>query len=43
MAEAELRQEPDWDKFAWALLRYVKLKREQAEAKSRPAKSERGK
>lgn len=23
---AELRDEPDWDKFAYALLQYVKLK-----------------
>jgi hypothetical protein len=21
----ELRQEPDWDKFAWALLQYARL------------------
>ncbi len=24
--QAELRDEPDWDKFAYALLQYVKLK-----------------
>jgi hypothetical protein len=22
---AELRQEPDWDRFAWALLQYARL------------------
>lgn len=41
IAEGELREEPDWDKAAWALLQFVKLQREQAErraqAKSEPA------
>jgi hypothetical protein len=26
---AELREEPDWDKFAYALLQFAKLKSEQ--------------
>jgi hypothetical protein len=42
IAEGELRQEPDWDRFAWALLTYVKLRREEAERtaknKSEPTK-----
>jgi hypothetical protein len=32
---AELRDEPDWDKFAYALLQFVKLKSEQ---KTKPRK-----
>ena len=40
IAEGELRKEPDWDKFAWALLQYVKLKREQAERKTQRSKPE---
>jgi hypothetical protein len=40
VAEGELRVEPDWDKFAWALLQFVKLQREQAERESKLTKSE---
>lgn len=40
VAEGELRAEPDWDKFAWTLLQYVKLRREQAERKATQSKSE---
>lgn len=29
-ARPELRAEPDWDRFAWALLQYVRAKREAA-------------
>ncbi len=31
-ARPELRAEPDWDRFAWALLQYVRAKREAAES-----------
>jgi hypothetical protein len=40
VAEAELREEPDWDKFAWSLLQFVKLQREAAERKGQRAKPE---
>jgi hypothetical protein len=40
IAEGELHKEPDWDKFAWALLQYVKLKREAAERKAQRPKPE---
>jgi hypothetical protein len=30
-ARPELRKEPDWDRFAWALLQHVRAKREAAE------------
>jgi hypothetical protein len=40
VAEGELREEPDWDKAAWALLQYVKLQREKAERKAQQPKSE---
>jgi hypothetical protein len=30
-ARPELRVEPDWDRFAWALLQYVRAQREEAE------------
>jgi hypothetical protein len=39
VAEGELRKEPDWDKFAWALLQYVRTLREQSE-KNHKAKPE---
>jgi hypothetical protein len=26
-ARPELRREPDWDRFAWALLQYVRVQR----------------
>lgn len=29
--EAELREEPDWDRFAWALLQYARILAIQAE------------
>jgi hypothetical protein len=31
-ARPELRREPDWDRFAWALLQHVRAKREAAES-----------
>jgi hypothetical protein len=31
-ARPDLRKEPDWDRFAWALLQHVRAKREAAEA-----------
>ena len=31
---AELRDEPDWDKFAWALIQHVRI--QQQAAKKRP-------
>lgn len=34
-ARPELRAEPDWDRFAWALLQHVRAKREAAEATRR--------
>jgi hypothetical protein len=37
---AELRQEPDWDKFAWALLQYARLLSADKQAKDKPAKGE---
>lgn len=30
-ARPELRAEPDWDRFAWALLQYVRAQREETE------------
>jgi hypothetical protein len=30
-ARPELRDGPDWDRFAWALLQYVRAQREEAE------------
>lgn len=39
VAEGELRKEPDWDKFAWALLQHVKALRERSE-QSQKAKPE---
>jgi hypothetical protein len=30
-ARPELRAEPDWDRFAWALLQYVRAQREAAD------------
>lgn len=35
---AELRQEPDWDKFAWALLQYARLLSADKPAKGKPKK-----
>lgn len=40
VAEGELRAEPDWDRFAWALLQYVKRRREEAERKATQSKPE---
>jgi hypothetical protein len=40
IAEGELREEPDWDRFAWALLQFVKLRREEAERQAKQSKSE---
>jgi hypothetical protein len=34
-ARSELRAEPDWDRFAWALLQYVRAQREEAAESSR--------
>jgi hypothetical protein len=34
-ARPELRAEPDWDRFAWALLQYVRVQREEAERAQR--------
>lgn len=34
-ARPELRATPDWDRFAWALLQYVRAQREQAERSQR--------
>jgi len=34
-ARPELRAEPDWDRFAWALLQYVRVQREEAERSHR--------
>jgi hypothetical protein len=31
---AERKKEPDWDRFAWALLQYVRLANKQANDKS---------
>jgi hypothetical protein len=31
-ARPDLRTEPDWDRFAWALLQHVRAKREAAES-----------
>lgn len=39
-AEGELREEPDWDKYAWATLQFVKLLREQAESEAQKTKPE---
>jgi hypothetical protein len=33
---AERRNEPDWDRFAWALLQYVRLKQTGVVTKSPP-------
>jgi hypothetical protein len=33
---AERREEPDWDRFAWALLQHVKIMSEQAKKRSKP-------
>lgn len=33
---AELRDEPDWDKFAYALLQFAKLKSEQKPQQRKP-------
>jgi hypothetical protein len=40
-AYGELRAEPDWDKYAWATLQYVKLLREKREKRdqAKPEKS----
>jgi hypothetical protein len=34
-ARPELRVEPDWDRFAWALLQYVRAQREKADQQAR--------
>lgn len=39
-ARGELKNEPDWDKFAWALLQYVKLCREKVERKDQQSRQE---
>jgi hypothetical protein len=39
-ARPELRKEPDWDRFAWALLQHVRAKREATEAVRRKDASE---
>jgi hypothetical protein len=39
-ARTELRKEPDWDRFAWALLQHVRAKREATEAARRKDASE---
>jgi len=33
---AELRDEPDWDKFAWALLQHARILSANKQAKRRP-------
>jgi hypothetical protein len=40
VAEPELHAEPDWDKYAWALLQFVKLQREAAERENQQRKPE---
>jgi hypothetical protein len=32
--EAELREEPDWDRFAWALLQYARILAAQGESET---------
>lgn len=34
----EERREPDWDRFAWALLQYTKIVSAQADAKPKPGR-----
>lgn len=33
---AERRKEPDWDRFAWALLQYARILHEQQKGKPKP-------
>jgi hypothetical protein len=40
--KAELRDEPDWDKFAYALLQHVKLVQAQKEAAARAKRKPKG-
>jgi hypothetical protein len=35
---AELRDEPDWDKYAWALLQYARILSARKDAKAKPSK-----
>jgi hypothetical protein len=35
---AELRDEPDWDRFAWALLQYARLLSARNDAKAKSSK-----
>lgn len=35
---AELRDEPDWDKFAWALLQYARILSANKQANSKAAR-----
>ncbi len=35
---AELRSEPDWDRFAWALLQHARILSENKQAKSKARK-----
>jgi hypothetical protein len=37
---AELRPEPDWDRFAWALLQHARLLSANKQANSKKGKSE---
>lgn len=37
---AELRSEPDWDKFAWALLQYARRLSESKAASGKPPKGQ---
>jgi hypothetical protein len=37
---AELRQEPDWDRFAWALLQHARLLAASKDEDSKKGKSE---
>jgi hypothetical protein len=37
---AELRPEPDWDRFAWALLQYARLLSANKQAKPKRPKGE---
>lgn len=37
---AELRREPDWDRFAWALLQHARLVNREADAKVEESEQE---
>jgi len=39
--QGELRSEPDWDRFAWALLQYAKLLNAQEADRQRTARERR--